>query len=456
MSINGLFQTSRRSLRVLEGAIQTAGQNIANAGTPGYSRQRVALRADSVVAYGVHSGVRPGTFTGAGVSVQGYERLRDGLLDRAARDAHSDLGAADQEVRTGSALEGVFAVGTQGSLTESVAAFWDAWTDAANAPTDRSARGVMLDRADALAGVFRRHDEGLTRLADETRGALADGVDGFNAITERLAGLNEQIANARAAGAPDLGAEDERDQAVTELAALAPLGVAAETDGTYTITVQGMAVVQGAETTTVEHVGPPAEPDDAVRFAGTDVAFRPGAEGGGALGGWLRTLGQAVPETRAGLDALAAQITTDVNTAHAAGYGRDDVTGRDFFEPTGTTAATFARSAALTDPDHVALAGGAGDRGDASVALALADLRPGVERDAAAIAGGAGRRLQGASARADAASALTGHYEGLAAGVSGVSLDEEMTHLIEYQQAYAASARVLTTARDMFDTLLAL
>ena len=455
MSLSGLFQTSRRSLRVLEGAIQTAGQNIANAGTPGYSRQRVALRADSVVAYGVHSGTRPGAFTGAGVSVQGYERLRDGLLERAARDAGSDLGAADEEVRTGSAIEGVFAAGTAGSLTASVAAFWDAWTDAANAPADRSARGVILDRADALAGVFRRHDDGLTRLAAETRGALADGVDRFNEITGRIAELNERAATARAAGAPDLGAEDERDQVVAELAALAPLGVAAEPDGTYTVTVQGMAVVQGAATTALERVEPPAG-DDAVRFAGTDVALRPGAEGGGRLGGWLRTLGRAIPETRAGLDALAAQIATDVNAAHAAGFGLDDGTGRDLFDPTGVTAATFARSADVGGPDEVALAGAAGDRGDATVALALAGLRPGVERDAAAVAGGAGRRLQGAQARADAASALTGHFEGLAAGVSGVSLDEEMTHLIEYQQAYAASARVLTTAQTLFDTLLAI
>ena len=399
MSLNGLFQTSRRSLRVLEGAIQTAGQNIANAGTPGYSRQRIALRADSSVSQGLYSGTRPGTFTGTGVSVQAYERVRDGLLDRGARDAGSDLGAADEEVRTGAALEGLFATGTAGSLTASVAAFWDAWTDAANAPTDRSARGVVLDRADALANVFGRHDDGLNRLTDETRGALADGVDGFNALTARVAVLNERASTARAAGAPDLGAEDERDQAVGDLAALAPLAVSAESDGTYTVTVQGMAVVQGTETTAIERVGPPAG-DDAVRFAGTGVAFRPGAEGGGRLGGWLRTLTEAVPETRAGLDALAAQITTTVNAAHAVGFGLDNGTGRDVFDPAGTTAASFARSAALDSPDKVALAGVAGDRGDVSVALALADLRPDVERDAAAIVGGAGRRLQGASARA--------------------------------------------------------
>ena len=165
MSLNGLFQTSSRSLRVLEGAIQTAGQNIANAGTEGYSRQRLTLRADSVITQGVHSRTPYGTVTGVGVSVQNYERVRDGLLERAANDAHTDLGAAEEEVRTGSALEGLLATGTAGSLTESVASFWDAWNDAANAPADQSVRGVLLDRADALAGAFHRHDDGLTTLA---------------------------------------------------------------------------------------------------------------------------------------------------------------------------------------------------------------------------------------------------------------------------------------------------
>lgn len=455
MSLNGLFQTGRRSLRVIEGAIQTAGHNIANAGTEGYSRQRLSLRADSISTVGVRMGVAPGTFLGTGVSLQSYERVRDGLLDRATADAQTDLGASEEEIRLGSALEGIFATGTDGSLTESVAAFWDAWTDAANAPTDRSVRGVLLDRADALSGVFQRHNDDLDRLTTETRTSLSDGVDSFNALADQIAGLNERIADARAGGIDDFAAEDDRDQAIQKLAAFAPIRVAAEADGTYTVSVQGMAVVQGRESVGLEQTAPP-DGDDSLRFAGTDVAFRPGREGNGRLGGWLRSLTDHIPETRAGLDALASQITTDVNAAHQAGFGLDGGTGRDFFDPAGLTAASFSRSATLTAPDQIALSGAADAQGDVSVALAIADLRAGVEKDAAAIAGQAGQRLQTASARADAATALVDHYGGLAEAVSGVSLDEEMTRLIEYQQAYAASARVLTTAQAMFDTLLAL
>lgn len=456
MSLQSLFQTSRRSLRALEASIQTAGHNIANASTPGYSRQRVELQSESISGWGPGMATTPGTFTGTGVTISGYERLRDGLLDRAANDAHTALGAAEQEARTGSALEGIFATGTTGSLDERVTAFWSAWSDAADAPTDSSLRNIILDRADALTGTFQRHDADLDRLSDETRAELSGGVDAFNGIADRIADLNARIVSSRSAGAPDLSAEDERDQLVRELSAYAPVQTDVEDDGMFTLSTQGMAVVQGTEALHIKAYGPPDEATDAVRFEGTDVAFRAGEEGNGRLGGWLRTLNDHIPETRAGLDALAADIVAGVNAAHSAGYGLDNGTGRTIFDPTGVTAATIGRSTDVASPDQLALSGAPDAPGDASVALAVADLREGVERDAAAIPARAGQRLQGALSRADAADALVSHFEGLADGVSGVSIDEEMTHLIEYQQAYAASARVLTTAQSLFDTLLAI
>lgn len=454
MGINGLFQTGRRSLQALEAAIQTAGQNIANAGTEGYSRQRLGVRADSLVTNGLRIVPPRGGVTGAGVSVASYDRVRDSLLDAAGREAQAGLGAAEEEVRAGQTLEGLFAIGTPGSLTESLASFWGALSDASDNPTDLSIRRVLQQRTDSLAGVLHRHDSGLTRLEGDTRESLATGVDQFNALTTRIADLNVTIRDARAGGTPDLAAEDERDLLTTELASFAPVRVATAQDGSYAITVQGMTVVQGPETTRLDVTGPP-DPDG-VRFAGTTKAFRVDAEGGGRLGGWLRTLTSTIPDTRAALDGLAARLVTEVNAQHASGYGLDGSTGLNFFDPSGTTAASLARSSDIADPTSIALAGSPDAPGDATVALALAGLREGFESEAASLTATAGQRLQRATASATASEALIGHFQGLTDGVSGVSIDEEMTRLIEYQQAYAASARVLATAQDLFDTLLAL
>ena len=456
MSLFSLLQTGRRSLSVLEAAIQTAGQNIANAGTAGYSRQRITLRSDSLITHGVRIAAPHGTFTGAGVSVQNYERVRDSLLDSAVRDAWAALGSADEEVRLGVSLEGLFAVGTPGSLTESLSSFWDAWSDAVDNPADPGVRTVLQQRTNALAATFHRHNEDLNRLSGETRLAMEGGVDQFNALTDRIAALNEAARDARAAGTPDFTAEDERDRAVEALAAFAPVRVGVEANGTYTVTVQGMMVVQGTETMQLEHTGPPDSATDVVRFKGTNVALQPGEEGGGRFGGWLRTLNEHIPETRARLDTLAADLVTAVNAAHAGGYGLDGGTGRMFFDPAGTTAASIRLSDDVADPNAIALAGSPDSPGDSRIGLALLDLRAGFEEEGSSITADVGRRVQQASANAMAAEALVGHFSALQAGVSGVSLDEEMTRLIEYQQAYAASARVLTTAQDLFDTLLAI
>src|SRR5690606_3225740 len=199
MSLNGLFQSGRRSIQVLEAAIQTTGQNIANANTEGYSRQRIGIRAESLTTRGLHARFAPHTFTGAGVSIRSFERVRDVLLDAAGRDARAGLGAAEEVGRAGTTLEGVFAAGTPGSLTESLPSFWNAFADAADRPADLNLRCVLQQRTDALAGTFHRLDDGLNRLAGETRKALADGVDRFNALTERIGALNAEIQAARSA-----------------------------------------------------------------------------------------------------------------------------------------------------------------------------------------------------------------------------------------------------------------
>lgn len=454
MSINGLLQMGRRSLMASESAMQTTGQNIAGAGVEGFSRRRIALSGVTTPLGGPRMPSAPGAFRGAGVAVSGYERLRDGLLDAAARSARAGLGAAEEELRAGMVLEGAFADGP-GSLAASLRAFWNAFADAADAPTDLGVRGMLLERADALAGAFNRQDAALERLSGDTRAALGQSVQQFNTLVGQVARLNEAVATARAAGTPDFAAEDERDRALRTLGELAPLRVEAEADGSVTVSVQGMAVVHGREARLLEQTGPPADADG-VRFRGTSVLFRPGGEGNGRLGGQLRTLGQTIPAARDALDALATRLTQEVNAAHTAGYGLSGATGLAFFDPAGTSAATFRRSPDLTDPRDVALAAQAGDTGDASVALALATLRAGFEEEAAGLTVAIGRGVATARAATTAGSALVAHADALADSVAAVSLDEEMTRLIQYQQSYAASARVISAAQSMFDTLLAL
>lgn len=445
MSLNRLYELSRRSLQAQTARMAVAGQNVANADTPGYARRRALLAPEGFPAHGVV--MRPVGHPGNGVRVTGFERMRDALLQTAAREAEAGAGRAGEEARLLGALEAAF--GADGKiLTDALGGFWRAWSDLADHPTDEGVRRAVLHHADHLAQTLRQTGAALERFGREATEDLGQGVERANGLLEEIAALTAQIRTARAGGAPDLAAEDRRDEAVRELASLLPITVREGPDG-FTITTGGLRLLQNdrPEHLRFEAGTPPDPPSLTVGDTGRPVPRD------GRLGGALRTLAETLPSLHADLDALAASLVERVNALHAAGTGLDGGTGRPLFDPAGTTALTVA--VALTDPRQLA-ASADGTPGDNAVARAVLDLQADFDAAAAALAQGIGARLRTARAEAAAQAAVADHLAALEQGVSGVSLDEEMTRLIEAQQAFAAAARVLTTAEQMMETLLRL
>lgn len=455
MSLNQLAELSRRSFLTYRTAMNVAGDNIAGANTEGFARRRLTLRSEGAPAGATWSALPPRTATGAGVSVAAYERVRDHLLLTTAWEGRAALGAAEEQERLMATLEGLLPSGTA-ALGSQLDAFWGSWSRLADRPTSLDARHDLLRQAAGLTTTFQGLDAHLTRLAEETRTTLADGLATFNAHLDRVGALNAAIERARAAGSPDVAAEDERDRLVAALAEFVPLRVQPDAPGGYALSTHGMALVEGSHVTHLTSDGAAAP---TLRFAGTSVAF---AGTSGRLGAWLETLQRHLPDLRTGLDDLAAGLAAEVNTRHTTGFGLDGATGRAFFG--GATAGSLALSADVAGQvEAVAAAALPGAAGDNTLARALADLRATPVFGPDTFAGRAARLYTDVGAAAAAAAtdvqahgAALSHLEALERGVSGVSLDEEMTLLIQHQQAFAASARVLETAREMMDTLLRL
>jgi flagellar hook-associated protein 1 FlgK len=243
-------------------------------------------------------------------------------------------------------------------------------------------------------------------------------------------------------------AEDRRDSLVNDLSEHLPVEVQ-DTEAGYTLTVNGMNVVQGDETTPLTLASA-----DTVEFGTTGVAFQPGTEGGGKIGAQVRSLTRTLPDVQSDLDALAETVVEDVNALHENGFDQNGATNVSYFDPAGTTAGSIQR--AVTDPDEVAAFGAANAPGDTTPAQNIAALSESLTPQAIDLAAGIGAQVERATTQEESQSALAGHLDSMARGVSGVSIDEEMTNLIEHQQAFAASARVLRTAETVMDTLLSL
>ena len=465
MSILQLIELTRRSFEATSAAINVVGQNIANEQTEGYKRRRVELRATSANGPGVFIPTPLGVSPGSGVSLNSIERIRDQLIASSTWEARSGLGAADEETRLLSAIENLFPANNAGSLNEVLSDFWGSWNDLSNDPSDLGVRQTLLNRTSALTDTLNRISNDLSTLREQTTPELEDAVSEFNSTIDRIAELNAYIQAQRSNGTPDHSAEDERDLLVTDLAELVPVQVREADGGAYNITVNGMVAVQGKQvnyldldTSTV-----PAE----LTFANTTISFSAPAGDDGRIGALLRTLNTTIPDVEQQLDTLAETLVTRINAIHSTGYGLDGTTGRDFFDTTGTTAATISLSNAISDARFVAASDNPDDTAseDNDIALAILAERTvqqttlnssSIEDYALTIVGDVGSRLETVTGQYEGHAAVVNYLDALERGVSGVSINEELSRLIQFQQSFSATARVLNTAQIMMDTILAI
>ncbi|MFW5972455.1 MAG: flagellar hook-associated protein FlgK [Bacteroidota bacterium] len=466
MSIQQLISISRSSFRSLDAAMNATAQNVANMETEGYTRRRVTLQSDSLHVTGMYSPPAGRTATGAGVSVQEYERLRDVLLQKSGWEARSGLGGFEEQHRVLGTIEGLLSGNGTSSLSRQLDAFYDSWALLADQPNDSAVRLQLRSEAQGIASTLNRLDGDLAHLSGEIHTDLAATVGEANDLLKDIASLTETISLARNQGAPDLSAEDRRDQLIDTLSGLLPINVQADRREGFTITTDGMTLVQGAkavELSTVDDGGVTK-----VGIGGEHYTLQQPTAAGGRIGAQLETINVIIPEARAELDVIAERLVEKTNEAHRSGYGIDGSTGIDFFDATRTTAGSIRLSADVSAAGgHRLIAASTSDPGagfyDSDVARTIASHGKGFDGGAPSasasfidLTSSIGSRMKHASAEGTARAGVVDHLTALERGVSGVNLEEEMTSLIQFQQAYAASARVLNTAQEMMDTLLRL
>jgi flagellar hook-associated protein 1 FlgK len=165
------------------------------------------------------------------------------------------------------------------------------------------------------------------------------------------------------------------------------------------------------------------------------------------------------------LDSLAQQIADAVNTAHQSGVDLNGNAGLALFTYLpGSAATTLAVNPAIGgDPRLVAAASAPGRPGDATIAAQIAALRTqatfgaGTQTPAdayAAFIGRIGTDARQATELSANQALVVQQLQTRRESISGVSLDEEAADVMRFQQAYSASARVITAIDEMLDQLI--
>ena len=236
MSIGLTLNIARTALNAHQAVIQTAGHNIANVETEGYSRQRVELSPN--VPFRLPEGM-----VGTGVDVQRIGRMRDGFLDATYRREQGDAAASTLRHEMLDAVESVLGEPSDDGLASSMDAFWSSWSDLANNPTSGAARSVVQQRGANVAFVLNGFDRELKELRSQSVLRVTNAVEEVNALASEIATLNGRIVSSEVAGSSSNDLRDLRDRAVDRLAAHGAVRAIENHDGSLQVILGNNGIV---------------------------------------------------------------------------------------------------------------------------------------------------------------------------------------------------------------------
>ncbi|TWJ18059.1 flagellar hook-associated protein FlgK [Geobacter argillaceus] len=506
MGVNDIFNVGVTGVTASRLAIEVTSENMANVNTAGYSRQITQFETGPTIT-------SRGFALGTGVNVASVQRSYDALLQRQIVDANSSQQQALARQKAMSQVEPLFNELAANGLGDAVQKYFGAWQDLSVNPSGGPERQALLARSQILVDTFHQTNASLKtaqKFADDSLGSITSDITDK---AKNIASLNTQILMTERLGTNANELRDQRDQLVTLLAQKTGITYQENPDGTLKIQLPdpagaggGEVLVNGGQYATVyadNVVGPKAPLNDiyitaignpppatnpaadtrvTATIGGPNDATKPADNSLGQIGGVLKVRDQIIPGLLNSVDELAYNLSNQVNTQHAAGFGLNSATGNNFFTPAAAgplpaAPAAFANYSAnidinntlKTNLDAIAAANvdpAVGGRANNTIALNIAGLQ------SASVSFNSGSSTLGGYystlvsnvgiLKQDATNASTNggsflrQLNNLRESNSGVSLDEELTNLIKYQKSFEGSSRLISTATQMMDTILGL
>ncbi|HBG22173.1 MAG: flagellar hook-associated protein FlgK [Syntrophaceticus sp.] len=480
VAMTGLFAQKK--------CIDVTAHNIANASTPGYTRQRAELSTkDPWPVPGLNMPREAGQL-GTGVQVKTIERIRDQFLDQQIRQQTLLEGEWEERNNALSQVETIFMELSDNGLNSVMDKFWDDWNQLSKFPDSSPVRTTVVESSVTLADTIRHTYSQLKTLQNDLNEQVRIKVDQTNSILNQIADLNKQIQTVSVSGLSPNDLLDRRDILLDQLNSTVAAEVHIQGDQTVNVMIGGMNVVDGFKATLLT-----TEADaQGIYQVGVDLG-----KGNNALVQWSDLGGefQGLAEARdndvegymEALDQLAVSLAREVNKLHMDGYGLDGetgITGIPFFvgsesasEPDIVSSASsiYINPYLTADPQRIAAAASPGEDGkpasgngnNALLIYQLRDQKIEIENAAGEVVSTATindfykSMISKLGVDADQAENMVINQEALVTqlnnrkeSISGVSLDEEMTNMIQYQNAYMAAAKLVNVIDEMTRVLI--
>ena len=321
MSLNGALQVGRSSIMASQTAMQVAGNNMANASTPGFSRQSVRFATTIPQSWGNNQTI------GTGLQVTRITRTVDAALQSRTRTALSDENGAAVDQRFLLAIESVRNELGDANLSSRLNAFFSAFSELANNPNDEALRSVVVQQSSGLAGANRDLRKDQVDVRVEIDRSLESAVRAADDIVTQIADLNVQIGRNELGGTagPANELRDRRDSLINELAQFHPISTLEQPNGMIDISVESQPLVQGSLArgvkVTADIVGGELTTRFRVKNDGTLLT-----PDGGQIGALLRQRTDTVEPAIESLDTLTRELMFQVNQVHSRSQGQIGIT----------------------------------------------------------------------------------------------------------------------------------
>lgn len=493
----GTYNIAYTGMYVSQASMTATSTNLANINTTGASKVQVSNEETNSVS-------SDGTVRGTGVNVQSILRSRDIYLDSNYRTQnvqavyysvksgnleYLDKLLSEYEVSSTDSSDSSSSSDDDTGLEQAIQNFFGAWETLSTDVTTESSREAVISAATDFISMLSEIDSQLQQLQADAVTGVKDGVDSLNDYASQVAQLNLKISQAEANGGEASYLRDQRDALLDQMSSLADITVT-ETNGVLKVSIGGVPLVKGGEThaLVVEGTGTTDDPLT-VKWADFDSTTKIKS---GSIAAYLEDADQtaytsisaselpynfttssgssSISTLRQGLNNLITTLANQVNALCTSGYDLNGNAGVAFFTVLDANQ-PLSISNIQVNPELVAdsdklAASSSQETGDNTLALAVCKLAS----DATCYKSGGlslnitdyyksiiswlGTAGETASANYTTQAALATQLDTQRQSVYSISIDEEVSNLIQFQNAYAASARVMSTIDNLLGDLI--
>ncbi|PAB59369.1 flagellar hook-associated protein FlgK [Anaeromicrobium sediminis] len=463
------FNVAVSGLHASQRALYVTGHNISNANTEGYSRQRLEVKPGNPLPIPNSEGM-----LGTGVDTDKVIQIRDGFLDFKYRTENQNLGEWEARQEILESLELVMNEPSDSGMREVMDEFFESLQTLSSNPEDQTVRALVREKAIAFTTTVNRMGNQLREMQEDLDFNVRATVDQINGYGKSIAALNDQIFRAELDGSNANDLRDQRNLLLDKLSELTDIQTIEDGQGKMQVLIGGTQLVNHDRSkelvcedrkvlnndTDVPNLGEVVW-DDGAKINITTGKLKALMDGRDNIDGDKK----GVPYYIERLNEFTSVLADEINEVHEKGYGLNGDTGIKFFEYDPNYPSNTIKISDDIDGDLNKIAASStkeGLPGDGKNILEMNKLKDKADMFKWGKPGDFMNSLI-SNLGVDAAQAknmsinqtvLVEETNRKRQSVSGVSLDEEMSNMVRFQQSYNANARMITTMNEMLDTII--